>query len=56
MAVKKTMMPLFWLHWLHADCDVCMVIRKHTGLVLTILWNTAINKWLGKVVDETNQL
>ena len=21
---EEKMMPLFWLHWLHADCDVCM--------------------------------
>jgi len=28
----------------------------HTGFVLRIWWNTAMNKWLGKVVDETNQL
>jgi len=32
---EEKMMPLFWLHWLHADCDVCMVIRNHTGLVST---------------------
>jgi len=51
MAVKKKMMPLFWLHWFHAECDVCMVIRNRTGLVVRIWWNTAINKWLGKVVD-----
>ena len=50
------MMPLFWLHWLHADWDVCTVIRNHTSFVLRIWWNTAINKWPGKVVDETNQL
>jgi len=28
---EEKIMPLFWLHWLHADCDVCMVIRKHLG-------------------------
>ena len=33
---EEKMMPLFLLHWLHADCDVCMVIRNHTGLVLRI--------------------
>jgi len=50
------MMPLFWLHWLHADWDGCKVIRNHTSFVLRIGWNTAKNKWPGKVVDETNQL
>ena len=50
---EEKMMPLFWLH---ADCNECMVIKNDTGLVLRIWWNTAINKWLGKVVDETNQL
>jgi len=29
---EEKMMALFWLHWLHADCDVCAVIR-HTGFV-----------------------
>ena len=53
---EKKIMPLFWLHWLHTDRDVCMVIKNHTGFVLRIWWNTAINKWLGKAVDETNQL
>jgi len=24
------------LFWLHADCDVCTVIRNHTGFVLRI--------------------
>jgi len=34
---EEKMMPLFWLHWLHADCDVlCMVIINHTGFVLRI--------------------
>jgi len=41
---EEKMMPLFYLHWLHADCDVCMVIRNHTGFVLRIWLNTAINK------------
>jgi len=56
-SVEK-MIPLFWLHWLHADdiYDVWMVIRNHTGYELRIWWNTAINIWLGKVVNETNQL
>ena len=28
---EEKKMPLFWLQWLHVDCDVCMVITKHTG-------------------------
>jgi len=33
---EEKMMPLFWLHWLHTDCDVCMVTKDHTGFVLRI--------------------
>jgi len=33
---EEIVMPLFWLHWLHVDCDVYMVIRNHTGFELTI--------------------
>jgi len=34
---EEKMMPLFWLHWLLADCDVCMIIRYYTGF-FTKVW------------------
>jgi len=39
---EEKLMPLFWFHWLHADCDVYMIIRNHTGFVLRINYGVTL--------------